>query len=437
MGRTKKPKQASQKITQEVEIRIVALSLENPDFGAKRLIPLLKQENITVSPSSVYRILKRHGLHTRDMRLSKIETQRLENLLSQEDETPPVQDEPVPLPTKKVEPVVEKIERPAPAPQEFSAPPPIEKSTRWSHPLFLGANVLLLILIGYLGFYSVKNYRRAERESDAAIQTQSTSISKSDPSNENPRPLSDYQRIWHRNLFDSQTGGDKLDETATLLQDVAVAKTDIGLKLLGTVVTQDNPLSLAVIKNLKTNEQVMYREEDKVGEVYIKKILRNKVVISVDNEFQLLTVEPEDYGRPQRTSYRGLADERDFDSDSPFALVPPDTAPKRTKRIAIRVNRDDVENSLADVEGILNQVRITPYRRGGQPSGFRISRIPRGSVLRKLGLRSRDIIQEVNGKEITHPDQATDFFNTLSASNELEIKLKRRSRNRLIKINIE
>ena len=51
----------------------------------------------------------------------------------------------------------------------------------------------------------------------------------------------------------------------------------------------------------------------------------------------------------------------------------------------------------------MGQLRISPYRRGDQPSGFRISGIPRDSVLRKLGLRSRDIIREVNGQVIYKP----------------------------------
>ena len=59
------------------------------------------------------------------------------------------------------------------------------------------------------------------------------------------------------------------------------------------------------------------------------------------------------------------------------------------------------------------------------------------SVLRKLGLRSRDVIREVNGQVIAGPDQAVDFFNTLSKGGDLTIKLKRRRRDRWIHLDIE
>ena len=71
MGRTQAAKKASTKISSDVENRIVALSLQNPEFGAKRLAPLLQQENISVSASTVYNILKRNGLQTRTKRLAR------------------------------------------------------------------------------------------------------------------------------------------------------------------------------------------------------------------------------------------------------------------------------------------------------------------------------------------------------------------------------
>ena len=72
MRRKQKPKKIVSKIRGKLEKKVVELSLENPDFGARRLISLLKQENISTSPSTVYTILKRHGLQNRDKRYAKL-----------------------------------------------------------------------------------------------------------------------------------------------------------------------------------------------------------------------------------------------------------------------------------------------------------------------------------------------------------------------------
>ena len=90
------------------------------------------------------------------------------------------------------------------------------------------------------------------------------------------------------------------------------------------------PCSLAIIQNLKTAEQKIYHEEDKVGEAYVKKILRNKVIISIDNGDQLLTVEAEDFGKPHASSLSQLKEHRSFenqqdpDIDDSFALAKPE-----------------------------------------------------------------------------------------------------------------
>ena len=73
MARAKPKKKAAARISKKVEARIVELSLQNPDFGAKRLVSLLKQERINASSSRVYAILKRNGLQNRDARLKRLQ----------------------------------------------------------------------------------------------------------------------------------------------------------------------------------------------------------------------------------------------------------------------------------------------------------------------------------------------------------------------------
>ena len=67
---TKKPET---KITDKVTDRIVAISLQNPDFGAQRLLPILKKEKIRIPASTVYAVLKRHGLQSRAARVARLE----------------------------------------------------------------------------------------------------------------------------------------------------------------------------------------------------------------------------------------------------------------------------------------------------------------------------------------------------------------------------
>ena len=72
MARARKPKKVPAKIPPEVKAHVVELSLQNPDFGARRLVTLLNQEQISISSSTVYAILKRNDLQSRQKRFAKI-----------------------------------------------------------------------------------------------------------------------------------------------------------------------------------------------------------------------------------------------------------------------------------------------------------------------------------------------------------------------------
>lgn len=60
------------RIPSAAKARIIQLSMQHPDSGPKRLLPLLHRENIKVSASSIYNVLKRHGLQNREKRYARI-----------------------------------------------------------------------------------------------------------------------------------------------------------------------------------------------------------------------------------------------------------------------------------------------------------------------------------------------------------------------------
>lgn len=64
-SRSRKPKHFPRKMPASIEIRVLELKKEHPRWGKEKLVLLLKQQGITVSSSTVYRILKRHRLAIR------------------------------------------------------------------------------------------------------------------------------------------------------------------------------------------------------------------------------------------------------------------------------------------------------------------------------------------------------------------------------------
>jgi type II secretion system protein C len=418
----KKPsvkKKTAGRIHDAVEARVVELSLQNPEFGAKRLLPLLEQEDIDVSISSVYNILKRHGLQNCEKRLARIKEEQAVEALAPRAEKPP--------PVMQVH--FERIPRSRVLPLPIALAKNIGRGS-WALTTF---NVLLLALIAYLGFHIVQNLRDTMLAPQAVITNAPSSVSLADTSSAAAPPhFSEYGAIWERNLFNLSNAVAPPPQKKIDVEKLVRAKKDLGLKLVGTVVADNAELNRAFIDNQRTRKQAAYREGDKAGNVMIKKVLRNKVIIATADGDRLLAL---DTGETRQPPQGGTSTQRAVAK----AFMPTQTSGRplsRARTRSFRLDRQEVEASLADTDQILQEVKISPYMIADRPSGFRLGNIAPDSVLARMGLRSGVVITEVNGERIAGPEQAAMFFQTLQEGGDIAFKIRRRRRTIQINLNI-
>ena len=74
---------------------------------------------------------------------------------------------------------------------------------------------------------------------------------------------------------------------------------------------------------------------------------------------------------------------------------------------------------------IFSQIRILPMVHNGKFAGFFVQSVNPGGIFRKLGLRSKDIIVSVNGKELQSSEDAFEYFNAIEHTSELKLGIKR------------
>ena len=223
------------RITDEVAERIVQVSLQNPDYGARRLLPLLEKDGILVTAASVYNLLKRNGLQNRGKRLARIKEQQTVEALAPEDhEIPPLGAIPVQAPAEEPEPVSEHIEEKVPPPRVLPASSIPHKATA-GKPWFLTLiDIVLLFLIVFLGFHTWQNisHARLEPEIIAAISP-GTAVAATKPEAA-PPPLSDYRMISERNLFNVSKEEAPGPKKTIAVEKLSPAHTDLGLLQVGT-----------------------------------------------------------------------------------------------------------------------------------------------------------------------------------------------------------
>lgn len=161
MIETHTKRRSTARIPPAVETRVVELSMQHPEFGAKRLLPLLKKEAITISASSIYNILKRHGLQNLEKRLAMIRAR-------QAIEAPP-QNAAAVSPQAEGSGISPGVRRTEARPAAATSPLPKGRQASGNPLKIRGGIPLALRLVGasilavfvYVGFHTILNIRRA------------------------------------------------------------------------------------------------------------------------------------------------------------------------------------------------------------------------------------------------------------------------------------
>jgi type II secretion system protein C len=417
MAKKQKSDKIAIKVPHWVEAFVVEVSLQNPDYGASRLVPLLKQEGITLTNSAVYSILKRNNLQNRALRLSKLEEQGAAEMISDPEDLEPPEEEPATVPAHTIEMTPESPKSPV-----IKSLSKFTGRRFWPYTL---PSLLVLVLVGYFFISAAANLLQVGREPVLAPQpAPAEAISKAKAT---VRPLEDYNIIYERNLFGASKGLISVPQEEVSVEDIPTAEKNLGLKLIGTVASDNPATSFAIIDNKTTRKQELYHEGDKAGEVLIKRILRNKVIVDAGRGEELLTLELEETGKNVK-----------FSPASQPSLRGRRTAPREE---SLQFERAEVVAALQNVDQLIQELNISPYTRSGKPAGFRIGRLPRNSILIAMGLRSGDLITGLNDQTVTGPEQAADFFQTIKQGGDVTIKVGKgrgvRMRGRLIRLKIE
>ena len=406
-------------ISKDSEARIVELSLQNPDFGAKRLSGLLAQEDSDLSVSSIQYILKRHGLENIEKRRARVKVKRAVEELRAQSENPP------PFPRVHEEKIIPPHVIPV-----SKAPAAIRVRSSWG---LTASCLLLFVLIVFSGLYAAQNIGRAipmphpvPVTAQAPAEKPPAAIQVAVP------PLDNYSPIWERNLFDisQKEASAPIKESAP--EELALAKQDVGLELVGTVVSDDPSLNRALINNLVARSQGIYRVGNRIGGVQIKEIMRDRIIVDAGRGDEVLMLSNPLITVTQKQDEDSTATQQ-ADAEQSVGTIKKSSA--RHKMITL--SREAVESALSNIDQALDNVNITSGKVHSQPLGFRIASFERDTIFSQLGLRNNDLVLSINDQRVSSPEEAKAFFEKIREGGALEVKVRRRARTITLHMSIE
>ncbi|HLG20179.1 MAG TPA: type II secretion system protein GspC [Bdellovibrionota bacterium] len=247
----------------------------------------------------------------------------------------------------------------------------------------------------------------------------------------NTQAIDYYMPICERNIFDSLKRSPCADEAAAgeeqpvqLDLNSPPVKSDIGAKLLGTMVSTNPNFSFGTIAPRGSGEsQSYYIDDTLMDEAKIYDIQRNRVFFIRNGHREYIEVEnlPSIYG-----------------SGPVVDSVPAPSAGEGIKHEGdkVIVARAKVDATLGDLNNIIQQARMVPHFEGGQVSGFKVFAIRPGSIFQELGLKNGDVIQRINGAEINTVEKAIPMLQLARTENSLTIDLNRRGQKQTLSIEI-
>jgi len=106
-------------------------------------------------------------------------------------------------------------------------------------------------------------------------------------------------------------------------------------------------------------------------------------------------------------------------------LAEAERAVKRVDDRHFQVDRSLMNKLLADPMALARSARVSPAVDNGRPRGFRLAGIRDGSLVTKIGLQNGDVIQSINGLELTSPDNVLDAYTRLRSASNLAITIAR------------
>ena len=243
-----------------------------------------------------------------------------------------------------------------------------------------------------------------------------------------------YTKIVERNIFGAT---EKVE--AVPVEEVGpietLEETSLQLSLQGTI-AGDSASARAIILDQRKRSQDIYRVGDTVQEAQIRQILRGKVILRHgDKDEILIMVEGKD--KPQPAAKVNSRRRPGRQTRRPAQTAPLAESSGEIEEVIIPIAKDVLQNSMNDLNDLMTQVRVRPYFRRGKPEGLIVSQIKSGSVFAKLGLMNGDIIANVNGKQMSSPEEAFQFYNSLKSGKAVSIEITRRGQKKMFTYDIQ
>jgi general secretion pathway protein C len=197
------------------------------------------------------------------------------------------------------------------------------------------------------------------------------------------------------------------------------AATQLQLKLLGTI-PGDKSIALADIQDIQSKMENLYHIGDTIQGATIEEIARGRVFLLVDGRRETLEMAVSSPAGEPTTA------------ESPRAAAT-GSAPSIHEAVKVlspgelRINKQKFLTRVGGMEAVLKTVKLNPYVVDGKTQGMQITGLSDdvASMAALVNLQNGDVIQNVNGQELTSPQKTFQVLQKARSQSSLSLQVLR------------
>jgi general secretion pathway protein C len=277
--------------------------------------------------------------------------------------------------------------------------------------------IVVLLSLYLIAFLAEVTWRLLDNSQGPVTQNNVTSRVNVQNQNNTRTDLSELKRL---NLF-----GNASEEPAPVVEQAVTEapETKLNLTLTGVVSSSSPKLGAAIIQ--RNNVQNTYGIGDKIDgtnatldEIYVDRvIIKNRLVR------ETLMLDGIDFDEANKQQQRQAQSRQAQTANSPST---PNTQVARTQRIEANREVQNMRRSMVESPtSFADFISIKPHAPDGEMIGYRVSPGKQAEFFKMVGLRSGDIITEINGLDLSDLQQSLEAIEALKESQSLQMEIIR------------
>ncbi len=195
--------------------------------------------------------------------------------------------------------------------------------------------------------------------------------------------------------------------------------------LVGTIVSSSPATRRAILWATGMKEPKAYREKEEVEPgAFLSSVERDKAWLTRGGKREMLELLP--VGSKARATLSLSAPPA---APQQAATSPPPTAGDiRVERLAdnrFSIDEAGVSQLSTNFNQFMTQVRMVPYFEGNKAAGYRLAAIRPGTTFERLGFQGGDVLQQVNGLDLSSPEKIYAIFQNLKDEKKVSVNILR------------